>query len=391
MTEPKVFLTIDEQINLLKKRRLTFFDDDEEVAYSLLAEFGYYEIFNGYRDPFMENGQDKFLPNTRFHDVFQLFSFDQSLRDDVMSSIEMFELTFRQTVARSFARNYGESQQEYLNVRNYISQSNPNSLNSLIKKLAELALTETSQPFDHYRNKYGNVPPWIVVKGLEFWSLKTWYHSQKRSVKNEIIKEIIDESVISTLGIEKTKQLFGSMLQIVHQLRNRAAHGGRIYNFFPYNNRNSQEQPFIQYNHDFHRFIGVDQAMFRQGYGTSGVWLLSKLFQILKFKHPHVSLSTAISNHLISYFSSMTKISFNNMEWLLNEMKIPLNNELAWYVQITSITSSIDSEMHLTIPIKSYKLLYKSDRLLFFMTPLENALTSNEQKVIQRKNYILNM
>ena len=51
MTIEKPFKTVDEQISLLKERRLNFIN--LPAARQLLKEYGYYEIVNGYKKPFL--------------------------------------------------------------------------------------------------------------------------------------------------------------------------------------------------------------------------------------------------------------------------------------------------------------------------------------------------
>ena len=53
MTIEKPFKTVDEQISLLKERRLNFIN--LPAARQLLKEYGYYEIVNGYKKPFLKN------------------------------------------------------------------------------------------------------------------------------------------------------------------------------------------------------------------------------------------------------------------------------------------------------------------------------------------------
>ena len=52
MTIEKPFKTVDEQISLLKERRLNFIN--LPAARQLLKEYGYYEIVNGYKKTFSE-------------------------------------------------------------------------------------------------------------------------------------------------------------------------------------------------------------------------------------------------------------------------------------------------------------------------------------------------
>lgn len=82
MTE-KRFLTIDQQFELLKSRRLII----EESAKSILAKENYYSLINGYKDVFLDtelmrsNPDDIYKDGVTFINIFSLFLFDRNLRN----------------------------------------------------------------------------------------------------------------------------------------------------------------------------------------------------------------------------------------------------------------------------------------------------------------------
>lgn len=53
----KNFTTFEEQINILKNRNLKF--TSEESALTALKRYGYYNIINGYKDPYVDIIDDK--------------------------------------------------------------------------------------------------------------------------------------------------------------------------------------------------------------------------------------------------------------------------------------------------------------------------------------------
>ena len=71
MTIEKPFKTVDEQISLLKERRLNFIN--LPAARQLLKEYGYYEIVNGYKKPFLKNpnnDDEGYKDNENFEHIF---------------------------------------------------------------------------------------------------------------------------------------------------------------------------------------------------------------------------------------------------------------------------------------------------------------------------------
>lgn len=358
----KEWLTVDEQIELLKQRGL-YTTNDYDFIEEYLEEFGYYEIINGYREPFVAEGTpDTFKPNTQFKDIAMLFMYDQNLRDATMSTIEMFELSLRQSVARAFGTAHGENQQEYLNMQNYRAPKNPHTLQNLVKNLAELAYANNDQPFEHYRNTYGNVPPWIAVKGLEFWALKTWYSLLERDQKILVINDMLSDKFLKEHSEKKALEFFGNALQLVHQMRNRVAHAGRIYNYFPTDAKTNK--PFIKYDSSFHQSIKVTPALWRQGIGTGGLWIMMHFFGMLRSNRAFYSLSKAFSDLTHEYVSTYPDI----YEFLLKEMRIPSNddqmNEIYFLVLIESLNGqTIDNFMTISTSIKD-QLFFYSNRIL---------------------------
>lgn len=344
-----------------------FNDISEKIAREALNEFGYYEIINGYRDPFVVTGSDVFLPNTSFLDIYRLFLFDQSIRDDVMSSIEMFELTFRQVLSRRFAEKYGHLQKQYLSTKNF--QAN-NQVRRLISKLAELAYTNNSESFNHYRSEYDNIPPWIAVKGLQFSELKPWYNSLDSDLKISVIEDMVNPKLISKLRDtsssdenQKILDLFGAALQVIHQMRNRAAHGGRIYNFFPTSPSN---RPLIKYDRNFHESIQVSNDMYRRGYGNSGVWVLIKLFKMLNYPRAYNTLNDQLANHLTDYLVDSFD-SFEQFQDILDTIKIPQKNNLTWSVKITAIKEVVGDDFKMDLYYlnkRNHRYNLRSNRLI---------------------------
>lgn len=79
--KPQEFLTIEQQIELLKERHLIF--NDETAAKFLLLTHDYYEIINGYKQSYIiktDNHNEIYKPGISFEQIFSLFSFDRAIR-----------------------------------------------------------------------------------------------------------------------------------------------------------------------------------------------------------------------------------------------------------------------------------------------------------------------
>ncbi|QHF55452.1 MULTISPECIES: Abi family protein [Streptococcus] len=80
----KPFKTIDEQIEILKSRNLTFLH--EPSARRILATVGYYELVNGYKDIGIEEGE-RFRDGFTFEQLFHVFNMDKDIRSAVNVAI----------------------------------------------------------------------------------------------------------------------------------------------------------------------------------------------------------------------------------------------------------------------------------------------------------------
>ncbi|EAE9843430.1 hypothetical protein CDE09_14575, partial [Listeria monocytogenes] len=80
----KPFKKVEDQIETLKKRGLEI--TDVNSAKEAILTYNYYNIINGYKQPFIEdssNGVDKYKKGTNFNDLLDLYNFDRSLRKNI--------------------------------------------------------------------------------------------------------------------------------------------------------------------------------------------------------------------------------------------------------------------------------------------------------------------
>ena len=75
----KEFKTIDQQIDILKKKGLII--DDYDQAYDILLKENYF-FLNGYRHLFMNSPSDRtFVSGATFSELYSLFLFDRYSRN----------------------------------------------------------------------------------------------------------------------------------------------------------------------------------------------------------------------------------------------------------------------------------------------------------------------
>lgn len=113
----KPHLTFKQQLELLKSRGLEVTNDNKALEY--LDRLSYYRL-SGYWYPCRKllhsikqktksirpRRSDKFLPNSRFQDVVELYVFDKKLRLLILDSIERIEVAFRVDIAYLLGENH---------------------------------------------------------------------------------------------------------------------------------------------------------------------------------------------------------------------------------------------------------------------------------------------
>jgi abortive infection bacteriophage resistance protein len=231
--QPQEFLTIEQQIELLKERHLIF--NNENFAKSMLLTHDYYEIINGYKQFYIiktDNHNEIYKPGVTFEQIFSLFSFDRAIRQMLMSSLIDLEEHMRSLVSYVIAKHYGTKHKNYLNSKNYVNAkvSNQNwSKNNILASL-NFVIEHPKPPITYHLNEYGNVPPWVLLKQVYMSTLFNLVRILKPKLKEEVImlaygvsREVAKQAEI--------KQLFMQSLILFLDYRNMAAHGNRMYSF----------------------------------------------------------------------------------------------------------------------------------------------------------------
>lgn len=102
----KPWLSVDDQITLLKQRGMVFHDLEE--ARHVLGHVDYYRL-SGYTYPFRETqgAAHSYPGSTCFRDVLRLYHLDADLRHALLRAIGVLEVDLRSNVIRVFAGRHG--------------------------------------------------------------------------------------------------------------------------------------------------------------------------------------------------------------------------------------------------------------------------------------------
>lgn len=214
--------TIEEQIDLLSDRGMTI--ACPAVVERWLKTVGYYRL-SAYWLPFEEKPADdqtrskKFVEETRFEDVMDIYTFDRKLRLLVTEAIERIEINVRSRWTNRFSLEYGA----HGHMRPELFMSGWDHAKSYAKISSQM--NDSNEVFiQHYKDKYTEpyLPPlWAATELMTFGELSKWVKATKSSK--------IKKAVASDIGLP-THEVLDGTLQLLCYVRNVCAHHGRLWN-----------------------------------------------------------------------------------------------------------------------------------------------------------------
>ncbi len=230
----KPFKTISEQISILENRGLAV----GPQAHIVLEREGYYPVINGYKDPFVKTGSDRFIDGVSFNDIYRLFVFDRKLRMAMFSYFAKAEATFKTVCSYAFAERHQDDGSAYLKHDSYSEEAwCQEGIENLIDDFDKIIgyqedgnLRTKKQYIVHYVTRHDCVPIWVLANYLSLGQIFKFYCFQKESVRNEIAKSfsnLYEESHKNRLKI--THRRLRLAYDHIKDFRNICAHDERLY------------------------------------------------------------------------------------------------------------------------------------------------------------------
>lgn len=225
-----MFLTYDEQINNLRKNGLIIKDKKEAELW--LKKEGYYNLIKGYSGCFKPqktnlNINKRYFVGTQFSEICSLYRFDKNLNTIIYKYATKIENNIKAILAHVFSKQYGVDHNKYLNKSNFTNDiSKADYVDDLIKKCNKTILEGSNsnkksrlKPYiNHYINKYGYVPLWVLIRALTFGNVSIFISLLKKIDKQKIANEY-------NLSISE----LDNMLEMLVVFRNIVAHGERLF------------------------------------------------------------------------------------------------------------------------------------------------------------------
>lgn len=125
MSINKLFKSLDEQVDIQKKRNLNCFDDKMKKD---LLKYNYFNIINAFEDLLLDDLNNKKYGSKSFYDFKRLYSLDRKLSKFLFENILAIENEVKTSIAYYFSESYcslGES-----SILNYLDSSNYGGVNT---------------------------------------------------------------------------------------------------------------------------------------------------------------------------------------------------------------------------------------------------------------------
>ncbi len=211
----KPSLDINQQVQRLMGRGM---QGDPEYMAAKLAIVSYNRLSAYWR--IYRNDDGRFMPNTSFKAVWDVYVFDQRLRLLVMDAIERIEVAVRSRLAYHHSQVYGPF--GYANdpvSLPAIGKHNPQLLIMIQNQISRSHVEYVMNFTQMYGDKHEYPPLWMTVEAISFGLLVNLY----RSVPDKIKKSIAIEFCVCA-------PVFESWMIMLRIIRNISAHHARLWN-----------------------------------------------------------------------------------------------------------------------------------------------------------------
>ena len=231
----KPFLTYDEQIDRLSNHyNLIIEDSDIPFARSALSTISYYDLVNGYQEYTMQNGV--FKAGTTLRYLFHYYLFDKDIQNIMLKNSLLVENIFKTKLSYVLAKNFGVDVYDYLNPKYFKNNIRRNIYFEKVKREIFKRINKFKpQPTLYYKKHHNHIPPWILLRNVEFGNAINLYRLLKSPYKEELAKSLIKGNNNQKLCIDFSL----SALNFIKNYRNDIAHnlkfGSSHHSLLPFN------------------------------------------------------------------------------------------------------------------------------------------------------------
>lgn len=230
-------LSLDEQIKKLKSHNLLI-DESDDVK-SFLSRVNYYR-FTGYALEFrVDESSSDFINGTTYQTIRTIYEFDKELRELIQKHLLEVEVYYRTQISNivSIRKCREFPHDQHYDLKNYYNRNSVAKIFQSIEK--EIGYHKDELVVKHHNEVYAHkMPLWVIVELISFSNLSKYYNSLYKSDKVAICESV---------GIDY--KYLANWLYCMSVLRNKCAHGNRIYNI-RFNPPAKMSKGFLQSNRD---------------------------------------------------------------------------------------------------------------------------------------------
>lgn len=303
----KPFKTFDEQVNILKSRKILC---ETDTKYKLM-ENNYYSTINFYKKPFCTDS-DTYCSGTHINEIFSLMEFDKNIREVFFSALTQAEKTLKTLIAYHFSKNCPNDKsnliESYFLTHNYLLNDIKN-LSTYLKVMKSIyrIIKKNNNIINHYSKK-DNTPLWVCIHFLTFGEVSLLFSILPQKVKIEIadsIGELYNYHYDEVSNKKFPYQFIESFLLIGNLYRNVCAHNERLYDF------TSKEKLSTQHMGNYINTGSTDQ----------GLYTVYESLKIFLSKEKYQSLTDRIDENLNKLENNLNVIKIDK---ILTEMRFPI-------------------------------------------------------------------
>lgn len=260
-----------------------------------IERYTYYSIVNTYKNIFKDKNGN-YIENVSFDDIYALFEFDKNLKNIILKYCLEIETVIKSIMANQISKVYGVK--DYLNISNWDASINTDIKENLLKKINN----ENEKNYNvhtavtHYIDKYGFVPPFVLVKILTFGVASSYYGLLKQSDRQAIAKYF-----------KISDKLLKQILKNLTTIRNMSAHSDRLYN----------------YTSKFYLSFKLIDKNYIKSDNITNLYMVVRCMEKLLTKEQYKELYNSICEETRKLEKKLKSVEINNIKEI---MGFPMNN-----------------------------------------------------------------
>ncbi len=207
--------------------------ENEINANKILSKISYFR-FKIYLRPFLNIVTKQFHPNSTFENAYELYSFDEELKNILFSMISQIEINLRTKldhhVTAHTTNPFWYLDEQYFSNENKMFNTKVSLKNEFLRSKDDFTLHYKENYINNICNNFKEMPPfWIISELSTFGNILAIFETMdKKPFALPQNKNVLDE-LSQEFGAKNLKEL-NSWLKLIRDVRNRVAHHSRVWN-----------------------------------------------------------------------------------------------------------------------------------------------------------------